>query len=138
VTDPRQCTHCGAAMTEADQWCSLCLTPVAPAPGPAAPPPVGGPVLPTQSAAPIVAPPPAGPPILPPELPGEAPGGSGGSPPVDPDAMIAMLAASERQSAKPLLASATRGRRVAIMVGGAVAIIVVLTVGMLLMSLVLG
>ncbi len=52
--------------------------------------------------------------------------------------MIAMLAASERQSAPPLLASYTRGRRVAIMVGGAVAIIIVLTVGMLLMSLVLG
>lgn len=52
--------------------------------------------------------------------------------------MLAMLAAEERQTTSPLLAPTSRGRRVAIMVGGALAIIVVLTLGMLLLSLVVG
>ena len=70
------------------------------------------------------APPPTTPPVEP------------GPDPVDPDAWLALLAAEERKSTPALLSAGShdRGRRVAIMIGGAVAIIAVLTLIMVLLS----
>lgn len=133
-----RCAQCGAAMGEADQWCSLCLAPVTSSGATNRavsdlPPPVG------PAVAPPVAPPRAGPALPPPAVPAMPPpaGPAMSPPPQDPDEWLAALAAQERQNAPPLLAAGRR-HRFAIMVGGAMAIIVVLSIAMVVASMVAG
>lgn len=132
-----RCDSCGAVIPTGADWCSLCLAPAGPAQPPR--PPVTPPVIPapgidtpTNSVPPPAVPvgPPTTPPVAPP---GAEPAG------VDHDAWVALLAEQERRSAPSLLAGPqSRGRRMAIMVGGAVAVIALLVVAMGLLSLVMG
>lgn len=143
-----RCDSCGAVIPTGADWCSLCLAPTVP-PQPSRSSETGGrditlppttpPVIPapdidstTNSVPPAAVP--AGPPTTPPVAPpGSEPAG------VDHDAWVALLAEQERRSAPSLLAGPqSRGRRVAIMVGGAVAVIALLVIAMGLLSLVMG
>ncbi len=140
----QRCAACGAALTAGAPWCSLCFTPTAAAPSPPSAPP--GPVLPPPTTPPV-APPPTTPPVLPPPVAPALPTPVApalpppSTPPVttDPDAWVALLAAEERRNRSSLLSGAPgRGRRTAIIIGGAVAVIAVLAVVTVLLSLVAG
>lgn len=133
MADPQRCRQCGATLAPGAQWCSLCLTAVttpdaAATPSDPSPPTIAPPTTPPVADVPpppgMSAPPPTTPPVAP------------GPDPVDPDAWLALLAAEERKSTPALLSAGSndRGRRVAIMIGGAVAIIAVLTLIMVLLS----
>ena len=134
MADPQRCRQCGATLAPGAQWCSLCLTAVTTADATAAPPDPTPPTsVPPPTTPPVVdVPPPPGMSAPPPTTPPVAPGPD----PVDPDAWLALLAAEERKSTPTLLSagSGDRGRRGAIMIGGAVAIIAVLTIIMVLLS----
>lgn len=119
---PQRCRTCGAVVAANADWCSLCLTPVAE-------PPEAG------SAA-ATLPPPRDPPTArttPPPSAAERPLPAG----IDPDEWAARLAAEEGHAGR-LAPLTNRSTRVAIMVGGALAIIVVLGLGMLVLSRIAG
>lgn len=117
---PQRCRTCGAALAPNADWCSLCLTPVAASEPPSASPP--GAAEPPRSPAPLPA--------------GSAPG-AGAPASVDPDEWAARLAAEEGRAGRPATLD-SRSARFAVMVGGAVAVIVVLALGMLVLSRIAG
>ncbi|MFN8125833.1 MAG: hypothetical protein U0R64_04910 [Candidatus Nanopelagicales bacterium] len=135
---PERCPHCGAALATGAEWCSLCLTPVgspqSPEPSPAAPvPPAVDQVPPgveidSLDVPPFVTRTPSEPP------PPAASAASGlPDPRADPELWAARLAAEEGGSGS-VAALRSRSTRFGIMIGGALAVIVVLGAVMLVLS----